>query len=144
MKELGIPLAEALGRAHAVLEADLGKLDEAAGADSGESLVDVRVWLAATHARLIEHFRFEEAGGYMREVRKREPRLEKVIHELGGQHRELKASLEALIEEAAAATRVHDTFREKIRAWIAKVKHHEARENEIVQNAFNLDIDAED
>jgi hypothetical protein len=135
---------EALRRAHGVLEQDLSRLDEAASSTSEEWLAEVRIWLGATHARITEHFRFEEQGGYMREVRKREPRLERVIQELGAEHADLRASLEVLIREAGAAAAVDNALRERIRAWIAQVKAHEARENEVVQNAFNYDISAED
>jgi hypothetical protein len=49
-----------------------------------------------------------------------------------------------LIEQAKAATSLDDSFREEVRGWVERVRQHAARENELVQDAFNLDIGAED
>jgi len=35
-------------------------------------------------------------------------------------------------------------LREKVRAWVEKVRKHEASENDLVQDVFNLDVGAED
>ena len=137
-------VAEALRRAHAALLEDLRKLEEAARPDSGEGPAELRARLGATRAHVTEHFRFEEQNGYMDAVRKREPRLERKIEQLAEEHRELAQSLERLIEHAGAATSLDDPFREEVRGWVERVRQHEVRENDVVQDAFNLDIGAED
>jgi hypothetical protein len=137
-------LAEALGRAHAALLKDLRQLQEAARSGSGESLTEFRVRLDATHTHLTEHFRFEEQNGYLDAVRKREPRLERMVQQLAEEHRELAQDLDALRAEARAATSLEDRFPDKVRHWVERVRQHELRENDLVQDAFNLDLSAED
>lgn len=100
--------------------------------------------LLATQRHVSEHFRFEEQNGYMGAVRKREPRLEHTIQQLEEEHRQLLRSLETLLGVVQAATSLDNVFREKVRAWVERVRHHEARENEVIQDAYNQDISAED
>jgi len=137
-------VAEALGKAHVALLADLRELEQAVRPSSGEDLAGLRARLGAAHAHITEHFRFEEQNGYMDAVRKREPRLERTIHQLAEEHGQLRQSLEALIGEARGVTSLGDTLREGIQGWIERVRQHEFRENNLVQDAFNLDIGAED
>jgi hypothetical protein len=137
-------VAEALERAHAALLEDLHKLEEAAHPASGEVLAELRRRLEATRRHITEHFRFEEQNGYMDAVRKREPRLERTVEQLAQEHRALEQSLEALIGEATVVSGLSEAFREKVRRWVEEVQRHEARENDLVFDAFNLDISAED
>jgi hypothetical protein len=137
-------VAEALGRAHAALLADLRELEQAARPSSRQGLASLRARLSATQTHVTEHFRFEEQNGYMEAVLKREPCLERAIQQLAEEHRSLAQSLAVLIEQARAATSLDDPFREEVRGWVECVRQHEARENEVVQDAFNLDIGAED
>ncbi len=137
--------AKALHAAHEALAAGLRKLEEFSHGDSTESgLAALRARLGAQRIHLAEHFRFEEQGGYMETVRAREPRLERTIQQLGGEHALLMASLERLIEHARAASTLDDELREQVRTWIDSVRAHEARENELVQTTFNQDLTAED
>jgi hypothetical protein len=137
-------VAEALSRAHAALLEDLRKLEETDLPGSGEGLAELRARLDATRAHLTEHFRFEEQNGYMDAVREREPRLERTVQQLAEEHRQLAQSLAALIEEARVAASVGAKLREEVREWARRVRQHEMRENELVQDAFNLDIAPED
>jgi hypothetical protein len=140
----GTSIAEALGPAHAALLEDLRQLGEATRPESGEGLAELRARLSATQTHITEHFRFEEQNGYMDAVQKREPRLERAIQQLSEEHGQLAQSLAVLIEQAKAATSLDEPFREAVRQWIKRVREHEARENELVQDAFDLDIGAED
>jgi hemerythrin len=137
-------VVESLNRAHTALFKDLQKLEHASRANLGEDLAKVRERLDATRTHITEHFRFEEQDGYMVAVGEREPRLQRAIHHLADEHRELSRSLDALVEEARTTTTPGDPFREKLREWIEHVRRHEARENELVQDALNWDIGAED
>jgi hemerythrin-like domain-containing protein len=137
-------VAEALSRAHAALLQDLRTLEEAVRPSSGEGLPELRARLGATHTHIAEHFRFEEQNGYMDAVRKREPRLERTVQQLAEEHRQLTQSLDALIGEARTAANLDDSFRERVVAWVEEVRQHEIRENDLVQDVFNLDIGAED
>jgi hypothetical protein len=144
MNTRGISIAEALGRAHAALAEDLRQLEEAIRPASGDGFVALRARLDATSAHLLRHFEFEEQNGYLDAVRKREPRLERNVEQLGGEHPELAHGLEVLIGKARAVTSLWDSLREDVRGWIERVRQHEARENDLVQDAFNWDIGAED
>jgi hypothetical protein len=104
----------------------------------------LRVHLDATQAHVMGHFRFEEQDGYMDTLRKREPRLDRAIAQLAEEHRQLAQSLNELIKEAALASDISVSLRQQIRGWIERVRQHEIRENEFVQDAFNLDIGPED
>jgi hypothetical protein len=137
-------VTEALSRAHAALLEDLRQLEEAVRPAVGEGLAELRARLGATQAHILEHFRFEEQNGYMDAVRQREPRLERAVQELAEEHRRLAQSLDALIRKARAARGLGETVREAVRGWVDSVRRHEARENDLVQEAFSVDIGAED
>ena len=136
--------AKALHRAHAVLLKDLLTLEDAARPTSVKGLAKLRTRLRATRNHITAHFRFEEQEGYMDAVRKREPRLERTVRQLVQEHGQLAASLEALVRGAETATRLEDRLCKEVHAWVARVRGHERRENELVQNTFGLDIGAED
>jgi hypothetical protein len=136
--------AKALARAHAALLKDLRELEEAAGAPAVEGLTVLRRRLTATQAHLATHFRCEEQDGYMDLLRQREPRLERIIQKLADEHRQLAQLLGTIVERARGAVAVEETLREQVRAWVEQVRRHEAQENDLVQNTFNLDISAED
>jgi hypothetical protein len=135
---------EAHRRAHAVLHEDLRQLEEAAHPAAGQGPAELLARLGVTQAHLAEHFRFEEHDGYMDAVRKREPRLERTVEQLAEEHRQLAQALAQLVGEAGAATGVGPALRDGVRGWVQRVRRHEARENHLVQSAFNLDIGAED
>jgi hemerythrin-like domain-containing protein len=137
-------VAEALRQAHVALLEDLRQLEEASRVVSAEGLAELRIRLGARHTHLTEHFRFEEQNGYMDTVRQREPRLERTIQQLGEEHGQLRQALEVLLGEAGTAIGLGDRFREEVREWIERVRQHEAREDDLVQDAFVLDITAED
>jgi len=144
MARTEISVAESLSRAHQALLNDLRKLKNSLNPASGQDLSTLRAELAATQTHILDHFRFEEQDGYMDKVRKREPRLEHTIDQLAGEHRQLAQSLEALMAKARDAQNLDQALREKIREWIASVRQHEIREDELVQDVFNLEISAED
>jgi iron-sulfur cluster repair protein YtfE (RIC family) len=136
--------ADALARAHAALLMDLHKLEEAARMPSTEGMAELRRRLEVTQKHLIEHFRFEEQDGYMDLLRKHEPRLERVIQQLADEHHHLAQTLTTLVERARVATTPKEALGAQVRAWVERVRRHEARENDLVQNTFNLEISAED
>jgi hypothetical protein len=123
---------------------DLQKLEQLARSPTGDGLARLRSLLGATQAHITEHFRFEEQDGYMDAVRKREPRLERTVQQLAEEHRHLGQALDTLIRKAGAASDVDSALQEGIQAWIERVRRHEIRENDLVQAAFNMDINAED
>jgi hypothetical protein len=139
-----IAVAESLSKAHAALLADLRELEQAVHPSSGESLAELRARLGEVRADITKHFRFEEQNGYMDVVRKREPRLERNIQQLADEHRLLAGTLDGLVRKSGAVSKLGETLRQEVRAWIERVRQHEARENDLIQDAFNLDIGTED
>ena len=96
--------------------------------------IEHRLGKLRTH--LTDHFRFEEEGGDMAPVLKEEPRFAPVIQELFTEHSQMAQTLEALIQEIGKARSLPDVFGDKVRAWIGQVRHHETRENDLVQEAY--------
>jgi len=137
-------IAEALSQAHEALGEDLEKLEAAVRPDSPENLAGLCARLGATLAHITEHFQFEEQNGYMEVVRKREPRLQREVGHLADQHRQLTQSLNAVIRQATTTATMNDVLRGQVREWVENLRQHETHENELVQDAFNLDISAED
>jgi len=39
---------------------------------------------------------------------------------------------------------IEDEFRERVRAWVAELRRHEADENVLVEDAFNRDVGQKD
>jgi hypothetical protein len=136
--------AEALRRSHVVLLEDLRKLEEAARPAPGVGLAEVRSRLGAAHRHVAEHFRFEEQDGYLDAFGKREPRLERAIRQLAAEHGQMEQSLAALLGEANAATRLEGPLCQRVRDWVGALRHHEARESGLIQDALNLDIGSAD
>jgi hemerythrin-like domain-containing protein len=137
-------VAQNLDEAHTSLLQDLRQLEETAATSPLGQLSELSAALEKAQTHVREHFRFEEENGYMDSVRKREPRFERTIQQLVDEHQRLLRSLERLIGQANKASRLVDVLFEKVRGWMEKVRQHEARETELVQNAFNNDISAED
>jgi hypothetical protein len=135
---------EEIIEAHASLNADLKRLEEAALPASRRERWELAAQLHAARADLVEHFRLEEHGGYMDSVRQREPRLERTVKELADEHGQLLRALDALLAQARAPAGKADPLGENIRAWVASVRRHEAREIDLVQEAFNVDVSTDD
>jgi hypothetical protein len=133
--------AEALSRAHKALLENLRSLEDSVGPASPEGAAELVARLGALHSQISEHFRFEEQNGYMEVVKKREPRLEHRIAQLGAEHRQLLGLLDALVSRAR---RPDPGLRSDVKNWVESVRQHEVRENELVQDAFNFDIGTED
>jgi hemerythrin-like domain-containing protein len=137
-------ISASLARAHAGLLADLQKLEDAVHDGAATDLGALRARLGVTRSHVIEHFHFEEMNGYMDAVRKREPRLERQVEALADEHRQLGQMLDSLTWQVGSATQLNDPLRGEIRAWIERLRQHEARENRFIQEVFNQDISAED
>jgi hypothetical protein len=137
-------VVNSLKQAHQALQDDLRKLEAAARSTSANAGEELRACVSATRAVVKGHFQLEEQGGYMDAVRKRQPRFERVVHELGEEHRQLTQSVEELLGQTDQAAAASDAFRERVLAWVQRIRQHEAREIDIIQEAYNLDIAAED
>jgi hemerythrin-like domain-containing protein len=141
-KELSV--VEALRMAHINLLKDLAGLEDAVHSSLGTDAVEMRSLLERTRTHILEHFRFEEHNGYMDAVIHREPNLARTVENLREEHRQLAQELEALIERTRTGRHLDDAFRDQVRSWLESVRRHEARENTLVQDAFNSDFSALD
>lgn len=137
-------LADVMTQAHAALMKDLQKLRQASRAPSAAHWQSLRDRLLAVQRDITEHFRFEEQNGYMMEVLKRKPILEREVAKLRDDHRALADGLAALIAETRSASSPDASWAGKVEAWIDEVRQHEKHENDLIQEAFNLDVAAED
>jgi hemerythrin-like domain-containing protein len=128
--------AEALHKAHTDLLRDLQELEKAVAVESREDPAELGARLGQVRTHLLNHFHFEEEGGYMAPVLKEEPRFARVIQELLAEHRQMAQALDVLIQEVNRAQSLQAIPRERVRAWIGQVRHHESRENNLVQEAY--------
>jgi hemerythrin-like domain-containing protein len=128
--------AEAILEDHTDILRELQNLEKAVGVESREKPAELSARLGKIQTHLTEHFRFEEDGGYMSSVLREEPRLGRVADELLAEHTQLAQSLNAIIQEVSNVGTLQDTSREKIRAWVGRVRHHEASENHLVLEAY--------
>jgi hemerythrin len=131
-------------QAHRTLRGELRGLREAARSTPAQRPGDIAAQLGAMRTDLQEHFRFEEENGYMSAVVQLRPNLARAIQHLKGEHEELMRNLNELVAEARSTTKLTASFRDKVDDWVFRVGRHERSENVLVQDAFNLDVAAED
>ncbi len=134
---------DALVAAHRALVEDLQKLDQAP-ADETVSPAKLLASLERLRGRLVEHFRFEEQNGYLDWVVERQPNLDRPVQHLAEEHRLLLSSLDELLGETRAAAAAAAALKRKATEWSRRVRRHERDENLLVEDAFNLDLGAED
>lgn len=135
---------ETLGRLHALLHQELSRVETLAREPTADVRGPLLQVLLAMRPQLDEHFRFEEENGYLREVLVREPNWERAAEHLREEHAQLLRSLDALLEEARRDGTAPDAFGERVLAWVRAVRRHESEENRLYQDAFNVDLCAED
>ena len=131
--------SDQLLQAHAALHTSLDGIEEAL-----HSPADTRRHLLTLRARVLDHFRQEEQGGYMGPVLELQPQQERIVRALLGEHRRLTEALDALVQEATATTVMGNGFRQRVRAWVEELRRHEADENVLVEDAFNRDVGQKD
>lgn len=142
MNRVRLSAADAMLQAHTALRRDLRELHAVLRTQGDATPVYLRLERLQSH--LAEHFRCEEQGGYLKEVRRREPHRARVIAELHDDHRRLAQTLGSILEEVRWSGSLSERERDRIRGWVAEVRRHEARENRLVQDAFNRDSGPED
>lgn len=138
------PVAAPLSPAHAALLADLRKVEEVLRANHATDQAAVRVCLDSTRKDMVEHFRAQEQHSSMDTIQRQQPYLATAIHRLAEDHRVLRESLDALIAEVAATPALDEALTDRIRAWIGRVRRHEAREIDFLQDAVDQDIGEKD
>ncbi len=103
--------------------------------------------LTALTIEVREHMEFEEHDGYLAPVQQRVPEKAATIEQLRGEHDVLQSQLARILADATVRPGVY-AFSEEISPqvlqWIDRMRNHERRENQLVQDAFNRDISAGD
>jgi hypothetical protein len=140
MPQFRVTFGDALLGAHRALLDNLQALEAARAAPPGQ----LAARLESTREILAEHFRFEEENGYLAQVLERHPHLERAVEHLKQEHRELLETLDGLRAETDAAGLLSDPLRDRVSEWIKRVRRHERSENVLVEDAFNVDLSAED
>ena len=139
------PDVQRVAEDHRRLKADLQKLEEVLGADLLEVGWIDRVCsiLGKLEVDLKEHFALEEADPLYRKVPIQRPRFADKLAALEAEHQEFIDSLEGLIcsgRPAVGPTReARQQHVDAIHALVAKLRHHEAAETDIM-----LRVDWED
>jgi hemerythrin-like domain-containing protein len=136
MKAPSNAFVEALYEEHADLLRELQELEKAVAASSREGPGELSRRLENIQTHLSDHFRFEEAEGYMAPVLKEEPRFAPAVEKLLAEHGQLAQTLNAILQDVYRARGVQDVPRERIRVWVGQVRHHESRENSLVQEVY--------
>lgn len=144
MENKQLSFVEALRQAHGALLEDLTGLENAAHSSLDTDSAAMLSCLERTRAHILEHFRFEEQNGYMAVALQREPSLARTVEQLRDEHHQLALKLEGLLEQTRTGQPFGEAIRDQVRSWVESVRQHEARENSLVQYAFNVDFGAED
>jgi hypothetical protein len=147
MSEVAPSFAIELGREHASLLHQLRRLEEGPEPQTTDSTGLLAGRLREVQASLRRHYQFEEQGGYMSQVLADAPHLYHAAQQLLAEHGRMSDSLDSLIATAAALppeTPVPPSLQEQVRQWVLLVYGHEARENQLVHQACNQDIGADD
>ena len=140
MKSSATRTASNLDPCHESLLEDLKNLQETFDSVATLTSLAAGVRLAVMRSRLADHFGFDEQTVWMELLRKREPRFDHVATCLLREHCELTQSLDILIGEAEATQSVDEAFREQVRHWIARVRDHEFREDQLLEESANEDL----
>ncbi len=129
---------ERLRQVHAKLLRDLQGLDwMAEAATAGEELSHR---LRAIRDDVANHFHLEEQDVYVNPVLKMEPAWERKAREMLAEHRGLLQGIDALIAAAAReGARKNTGLWARVKHWVDQMLQHEARENELFDQAGDED-----
>jgi hypothetical protein len=122
----------------------LRKLEAAVSPHAATCPATLHACLGATRSDMVEHFRAQEQHGSMDTIERQQPYLATAIHRLAEDHHALTEAHAALMDATANATALDDALRANVRAWIARVRRHEAREIDFLQDAVDQDIGEKD
>jgi hypothetical protein len=97
--------------------------------------------------RVVHHFAFEERGGYLHGALQGAVHLQDLAGDLLGQHSALLQQLDAIVAQAELLTgdsRISSEVRGELDRFLRAMQEHEHRENRLVQQAVNEDVNAID
>lgn len=129
--------ADAFHEEHVRLGKELLGLDDLLNGPADWSMAEML--LARVEESIDQHMRFEEEGGYLSDVVRRAPRLERTIERLHGQHNEIRARLRGLRHRVLDKVAT-ELFRAELAEWLRLVHEHEHAENQVVLESLGTDI----
>lgn len=103
--------------------------------------------IASLRKHLTTHFREEEEDGFFDEIVEQAPRLSGQAGQLCEEHISLREAVEELDRVAATKTGSASWWEEvteRFHRLSKKLMHHEHKENELLQDAYENDIGAKD
>ncbi len=124
---------------HRELMGHLKKLNAVVAGNDNLELPQLKAELEEVRAEVLEHFEFEEDGGYMAMVLSRKPQMKRTVDHLLEEHGQLSQNLEDILDSCNSADSVTQELTEKIHSWMDLLRHHESQENKLVQETFNID-----
>lgn len=126
--------------AHAALRADLHDLEMIANPATPQGIDKLRVRLGEVRAHVLQHFSSEEDGGWFDHIKRDQPRLAKAVQALVDEHIRLREALETIDLACRTASSIDESIRERVKAFVATMRQHESREDDLIQEAYNRDI----
>lgn len=96
---------------------------------------------------ILAHFEHEEEGGYFAQALDAAPRLSERAAQLLAEHLEMAAELVALrnhARQAGSSWQWWEELNEMFNGFVQGFEKHEAEENTLLHEAYNVDIGAED
>lgn len=130
-----------IARQHASFQKDLESLTAAVTGVIAPPGDDQRVLLGQVDrfcTRLREHFRLEEADGYLTYVRKKRPGLTSFVDRLKHQHGEILSALTAVQQRRVGPP--SKEVRASLMGALDLLRRHEVEESELIQRALSEDI----
>ena len=139
-------LFEEIRREHGELRNLLAGLHKVLG-DRLEGVNDVSRRMESLSAHIETHFNQEELAGFFDRIVDRAPRLSEQIDDLRAEHQSMLGEVRSLHEVALGGDgspgwwqRLEDKFHE----FSKELMHHEHKENQLLQQAYDEDIGAAD
>jgi len=103
-------------------------------------LADLRRTLSSLNVAMQQHMKDEEAGPIFRKLPERYPRLAAPLSRLESEHPELLSNIGEVLKRAHALEQpeLHDLreLNARVQLFVARLRRHEAAENEIVLEAY--------
>ena len=131
---------------HRALNELMARIDRALE-EKTSTVAEVSDLLAQLGDRLVKHFELEEEGGYFAEALTQAPRLISRANELMIQHPKMTRYARELAGAADPAQQPDlwwKQTRERFKAFQAELQKHESQENDLLQEAYNRDLGAND
>lgn len=91
-----------------------------------------------------EHFDEEEEGGFFHEVVTQAPRMTDRAENLKSEHVDLAGTVTELVTMANDAEELSRTLDAKFHEFSKALMHHESKENDLLLDAYELDIGPSD